>query len=161
MKNILDELYNVLSQQYELYNNFLDVENRKHDAIIKDDIVELDKVVEEEQVFFLKSRGLESKRLKIAKELNMENMTLMDITRFVNDDEKPRFQDIHKKISMVLRDFKDKNTQCQDLTQIRLHRINMIINKLDSTGSYKKQYERDGQTGKIDVNRVNLVSKKI
>ncbi|QSX06024.1 flagellar protein FlgN [Sedimentibacter sp. zth1] len=159
--NKFDVLYDILLQQLKLYESFLILENKKYDVIINDNVEDLDKIVSEEQVFFLKSRGLDLKREDILKQLGMANKTLLEVVSLIDENEKHRFKEMHAKIYKVLADFKEKNTQCQELTQIRLHRVKTIINKLEESKSQSKQYFKDGNKGEVDINKVNLISKKI
>lgn len=157
----LQTLYNTLKEQLELYNSYLELEKEKYNVIIRDDVIELDKIVSQEQVFFLKSRGLEAKRESVLKKMNMQGKTLKEVVDLIDENERDKFLDIHKKIYSILTAFKEKNDQCKDLVQIRLHRAQTMINKLDEGNINNKQYFKDGNTGEIDINKVNLISKKV
>lgn len=156
-----DNFYSILEQEYELYNTFIQVEEHKYETIIEDDIDTLDKIVEKEQVFFLKSKGLENKRMQIVKELELKGNSLLETINYLPNDEKERFKILHNKIIKVLDDLKFKNTQCQELTQIRLYRVKNILKKLDSKEEYNRSYFKDSSNGEIDLNRTNILTKKI
>ena len=157
----LDDLYNVLKEQLQLYESFLKIEEEKYNVILIDDIKKLDEIVSEEQVFFLKSRGLDQRREKILGELGFSGKTLKEVINNIEPIEKDRFTKMHADIFSVLAAFKDKNNQCQDLVQIRLHRAQQMISKLDESKNINKQYFKDGSTDEIDVKKMNFISKRI
>ncbi len=159
--NRIDDLYNILKGQLSLYEEFLKVEEEKYNVILTDDIKRLDEIVSEEQAFFLKSRGLDQKRENILKELNLSGKTLKDVIEYVEECDKERFSDIHKRIYKALADFKEKNNQCQDLVQIRLHRAQAMIDKLGESNNQSKLYFKDGNSDEIDINKMNFISKRI
>lgn len=157
----LDNLYDVLKEQLDLYKEFLEVEQEKYDIILADDIKRLDEIVTEEQVFFLKSRGLDQKRERLLKELGFGGKTLKQLIDLVDESDKDRFRKMHNEIFNVLQNFKEKNNQCQDLVQVRLYRAQTMINKLDESTVNRNLYFKDGNTDEIDVNRMKFISKKI
>jgi len=157
----LENLYNILLEQLHLYEEFMKIEEEKYSVILADDVARLDEIVAEEQVFFLKSRGLDQKREHILKDLGMTDKTLKEVIECIDDANKDRFSDMHRKIFSVLHTFKEKNNQCQDLVQIRLHRAQTMIRKLDESKAQSKLYFKDGNSDEIDVNKMNFISKKI
>lgn len=159
--NKYDNFYSILEQEYDLYNNFIEIEELKYETIIKDDVDTLDKIVEKEQAFFLKSKGLENKRMQIVKELELKGKSLLDTINYLPVNEKERFKILHKNIINVLDEFKFKNAQCQELAQIRLHRVKHILNELNSKNQNNKNYFKDSSSGEIDLNRTSILTKKI
>jgi hypothetical protein len=157
----LDNLYEVLLEQLDLYMEFLLVEQEKYNIILADDVKRLDEIVTEEQVFFLKSRGLDQKRERLLNELGFAGKTLKQLIELVDISDKTRFEKIYHDIFKVLQDFKDKNKQCQDLVQIRLYRAQAMINKLDESTTNRNLYFKDGNKDEIDVNKMKFISKKI
>lgn len=157
----LENLYDVLKEQLDLYEEFLVVEQKKYDIILADDVKKLDEIVTQEQVFFLKSRGLDQKRERLLKELGFAGKTLKQLIELVDEPDKDKFKKMHYDIFNVLQDFKEKNNQCQDLVQVRLYRAQTMINKLDESTVNRNLYFKDGNTDEIDVNKMKFMSKKI
>lgn len=157
----LDNLYDVLKEQLDLYEEFLIVEQKKYDIILADDVNKLDEIVTQEQVFFLKSRGLDQKRERLLKELGFTGKTLKQLIELVDEPYKDKFKKMHQDIFNVLQDFKEKNNQCQDLVQVRLYRAQTMINKLNESTGNRNLYFKDGNTDEIDVNKMKFMSKKI
>ena len=157
----LNDLYKVLNEQLDLYKEFLEIENEKYNIILADDIKRLDEIVTEEQVFFLKSRGLDQRREKLLTELGFGGKTLKQLIELVDEEDKDRFRKMHMDIFNVLQNFKDKNNQCQDLVQVRLYRAQTMINKLDESSANSKLYFKDKNSDEIDVSKTKFISKKI
>lgn len=159
--NKLDNLYNILEEQLHLYEEFLKIEEEKYSVILADNVSRLDEIVTEEQAFFLKSRGLDQKREHILMEVGLTGKNLKEVIESINTSDKDRFSEIHRKIFNVLHTFKEKNNQCQDLVQIRLHRAQAMVRKLDESKANNKVYFKDGNSDEIDVKKTNFISKKI
>lgn len=157
----LDSLYEVLKEQLDLYNEFIVVEQEKYNVILADDVNRLDEIVTGEQVFFLKSKGLDKKRERLLNELGFSGKTLKQLIELVDKSDKDRFSKMHHDISTVLQNFKEKNNKCQDLVQIRLYRAQAMINKLDESTAKRNLYFKDGNKDEIDVNKMKFISKKI
>ncbi len=159
--NKLDNLFDVLKEQLDLYDEFIAVEQEKYNVILADDVNRLDEIVTKEQVFFLKSRGLDQKREHLLKELGFEGKTLKQLIELVDESDKDRFSKMHHDIFTVLQNFKEKNKQCQDLVQIRLYRTQAMLNKLDESTANRNLYFKDGSRDEIDINKMKFISKKI
>lgn len=69
---LLEELSGHLEQLAELAR-------QKANVVRQDDLTGLDEVLKQEQVITLALRGLEQRRLKLVKELGLENTTLSDL----------------------------------------------------------------------------------
>lgn len=157
----LDNLYTILKEQLSLYEEFLEIEQEKYNIILADDVKKLDEIVTAEQVFFLKSRGLNQKREALLKELGFSGKTLRQIVELVGEQDKDRFRKMYHDIFNVLENFKEKNNQCQDLVQVRLYRAQSMINKLDENSANKNIYFKNGNSDEIDVNKMKFMSKKV
>ena len=159
--NKLDNLYKILEEQLHLYEEFMKIVEEKYNVVLEDNVARLDEIVSEEQVFFLKSRGLDQKREHVLQDLGLTGKTLKEVIESIDDTNKDRFIEMHKDIFNVLHTFKEKNNQCLDLVQIRLHRAQAMIRKLDESKAQSKHYFKDGNSDQIDVTKMNFISKKI
>jgi hypothetical protein len=61
---MFEKLYKILDEEYEVYQNFLDISRRKKEALMTSDIQSLAKTVEEEKKLSLKLMQLENQRKK-------------------------------------------------------------------------------------------------
>jgi len=133
----MNELDKLLTEGINLHREFLKLEERKREALIIDSITELDKVVELEQVLHLKMRVLESKRIKLAKQTGK---TLREMIYELEDKElENKFEELNE----ILTELKKVTSLCKTLLEVRLHRLEVMSNKL---GNLEKTYSN------IDVN---------
>lgn len=151
-----EKLYIILSEELELYNEFIDIEQKKYDAIVKDDINSINKIVSQEQAYFLKLKGLELKREQIFSDSLYKDKTLKEIIEYTDGDQNKKFIELHKKISSTLIDFKRINAQCQILAEIRLHKVQNIL----SHSEHKDTRITYNNSGAKENNKTNLVSRK-
>lgn len=152
----MDSLYLILEESLELYGSFVKVEYEKFDAVVKDDIEKLDEIISKEQVFYLKAKGIERRREKITDSLNMKDKTLKEIIEISNEEESSRLKLLCDRLNKSLVDFKNINSECKTLIDVRLHRIDTVMSKLGE----KDNTYTNGEKRKNNLNS-HLVSKKI
>lgn len=155
MKQKMDSLCTILQESLELYENFIKVEYEKYGAVIKDDIKKLDEVISEEQVFYLKVKGLEQKREQLIESMGMKDKTLKEIISMSNQEDSARLTLLYDKLLIALTEFKKINLECKTIVEVRLHRIDAVMNKLGEKDNGYPQNE-------IQKNNLksNIVSKK-
>jgi len=127
----MDALYALLEESAELYEEFIKVEYEKYDAVIKDDIKSLDEIISKEQVFYLKMKGLEQKREKLTQTMNMKDKTLKEIIELTDKEVNNKLKLVYDRLFKALKDFKKINSECKTLIEVRLHRIENVMTKLD------------------------------
>ncbi|MDD2495384.1 MAG: flagellar protein FlgN [Tissierellia bacterium] len=127
-------LYNLLKENVELYNNFLDLEYKKYGAVLNSDINLLDDIVSQEQAYYLKMRVLEQKREKTLKDLGLSDKTLKEIIVLSDDEQKTQLNEIYDRLNILINDVKKINNLCKTLIEIRLHKVDKEMNKLGEKG---------------------------
>lgn len=145
----MDSLYSILEESLKLYSDFTKVEYEKYDAIVKEDIDKLDEIISKEQVFYLKTKGLEQKRDKIIDSLNMKDKTFKEIIEMCEEEDSIRLNILYDKLSKSLANFKDINLECKTLINVRLHKIDTASSKLG---------EKDNTYSNIESKKSNLNS---
>lgn len=156
MKEKMDFLYAILQESLELYENFIKVEYDKYDAVIRDDIKKLDEVISQEQVFYLKVKGLEQRREKLIESMGMKHKTLKEIIELSDEHERLRLKPMYDSLLVSLNDFKKINSECKTVIEVRLHRIDVAMSKLG-----EKQNNYPNAEGQKNNLKSNIVSKKI
>jgi DNA-binding transcriptional MerR regulator len=152
----MDKLYKLLRENAELYDNFLELEYKKYDAVLKDDILTLDDLVSKEQVYYLKMRGLEQRREKVLKDLGFSDKTLKEIVEMSKDEQKLQLTGIYGELNKLINEFKKINNLCKTIIEVRLHRVDKIVSQL---GEKENTYSN----GEINTNNSKslIFSKKI
>ena len=148
----MDTLYELLKENSELYKIFLDLEYKKYDAVIKNDIKALDDIVSKEQAYYLKIRGIEQKREKLMDSLGMTGKTLKEIIDSTRND---ILEDQYEELNNTITELKKINSLLKTLIKVRLNRIDK---KMISLGEKENTYS-NGKNNSIQKSL--LISHKI
>jgi alanyl-tRNA synthetase len=116
----MNTLYELLKENAELYKIFLDLEYKKYDAVIKNDIKLLDNIVSKEQAHYLKMRGIEQKREKLMDSLGMSDKTLKEI---IDSSECDILEKQYEELSNTITELKKINSLLKTVIEVRLNRI--------------------------------------
>lgn len=136
----MNTLYTVLNESAQIYREFLELEYKKYDAILKADIETLDDLVSKEQAFYLKIRGLEQKREHIIETLGFEDKTLKEIIEISNNEQKQILLDIYNELNKLITEVKKINNLSKTLIEVRLHRVDKAMAQL---GEKQNTYVRN------------------
>lgn len=126
----MNTLYTVLNESTQIYREFLELEYKKYDAILKADIETLDDLVSKEQVFYLKIRGLEQKREHLIETLGFKDKTLKEIIEISNNEQKQILLDIYNELNKLITEVKKINNLSKTLIEVRLHRVDKAMAQL-------------------------------
>lgn len=151
----MNRLINILEESTDLYKNFLELEYKKYDTVIKNDIDTLNEIVASEQVYYLKMRGLEQNREKLLNLLGYKNMTLNEIVDIYDGKEKCLLKQKYEELNKVIIDVKKISSLCKTIIEIRMNRIHKAMHEL---GEINNTYSNKQQTNKASS---ILLSKKI
>jgi hypothetical protein len=127
----MNALCGILQECVKEYESLLEIEHKKYDAAIKNDIASLNQVIAMEQVFCLKIKGLEQKRLKIMQDMNLKDKTFKETMENAVDDQKLKLEGVYDRLSKVLLDVKKINKHCKVVIDVRLHRLSVIRNRIE------------------------------
>lgn len=99
----------------------------KTDAVRQDDLIALDEVLKQDQAMALNLRGLEQRRLKLAKQLGLEGTSLSDLPQHYAGE----LEDRAWKTVERLRDSYTVFRSCADMArnalELDLHKIEKVI----------------------------------
>lgn len=134
--------FNALMKDFiELFDNLIDVEQRKLDAVITDDIAEVEESIKKEQAVILRLRGLEHRRETVQNSMGMKDRTFREILdlapKDVSETLNPLFQDLSQKV----RTFQSINDNARDAVNVKLHNIQ---SKLNPSAAGSKVYSASG-----------------
>lgn len=149
-------LCEILMESTELYNNFLELEYKKYETIIKDDTINLDDIVAKEQVFYLKMRGIEQKRIKHIEQMGMKNKTLKEIIELSDVENKTMLKEAYDELFKLIAEVKKISNLCNTVIEVRLRRIDRATSQL---GQNEKTYSKEDV--KNNNSKSFLLSKKI
>jgi len=150
----MEELIELLKESAEVYKQFLELEYKKYDIVIKNDISTLDDIVSKEQVVFLKMRGLEQKREKLVVSLGMNGRTFKEIIDDQDEDENLLSE--YQNLKSIISEVKKISSLCKTLIEVRLHRLDKAMSQLgENENTYTNKEIKNGSAKSL------IISKKI
>lgn len=139
----LNELYGILKQQLQVYTSYLEVVNKKYDAIFQENIPVLNDILSEEEVFYMKFRGLEQKREKLLAGYGPEMTLKQIIADMENVEDKERFSNIYRELKDVISKVKEQHESCKTIVGVKMHTIDTVLERIDKSGR-STAYDTDG-----------------
>ena len=136
----MDSLYQLLKEYTEIYKMFLELEYDKYEAVIEDDVIALDNIVSQEEVYYLQMRGIEHKREKLLNSLGLSGKTLNEIIDAADDEFKTNLQEQFEELNNTIKEVKKINELLKTIIEVRLRRINKGLSNL---GENENTYSND------------------
>ncbi len=141
MASLMQELIATLQQEQAAYQELLPVVEQKTQAIIANDLKQVQDITEFEQSAIGKISGLEQKRTEIMKNISVvlnkkvSDLTLPNLIKLL--DRQPQEQQtlavIHKELTDVLKRLSEVNGHNRNLIEQSLEMISYNMNLLQST----------------------------
>lgn len=166
MAGLINQLIDIFESQIQIFSAILETSYAKKDAIIKNDIENLKKVTDEENLLVGKNSKIEKIKTQLYKDiafvLNKKdediNLTkLIELTR--EQEECKKLIEIKEETEKVLKEMKKINDQNQDLINISLEHIDFTMNFLRGAMS-NEPYYRDSTGNEINENRAMFDTKQ-
>ena len=151
----MDSLYQLLKEYTEIYKMFLELEYDKHEAVIEDDVIALDNIVSQEEVYYLQMKGIEHKREKLLNSLELSGKTLKEIIDAAENESKIKLQEQFEELNNKIKELNKINDLLKIVIEVRLRRIN---NKMNNLGEKENIYTNDKSK---NVTEGLLISHKI
>ena len=136
----MNNLYELLKENNEVYKMFLELEYDKYKAVIKNDVISLDNIVSQEEVYYLQMRGIEHKREKLLNSLGLSGKTLNEIIDAADDEFKTNLQEQFEELNNTIKEVKKINELLKTIIEVRLRRINKGLSNL---GEKENTYSND------------------
>lgn len=149
----MNELRDILREMIQLYKPCLDLEYDKHEAAIKNDIETLDRIVSEEQVFYMKMRGLEQKREKLFNSMNLGNRSLSEIIDTM-EEKQDEFKKLQDELNDILAELKKINSLNKTVIEVQLRRIDKAMKDLgEKENTYTSGKSNDNPPKSLLISR--------
>lgn len=148
--------YDLMQQYLVFYKEFLDFETKKLDDVANNRIDIMDEHVKKEEVFLLKSRGLEVKREEFLKNAGLESMSMSEVIKTSPEELKGQLSDDFSELSDIVMDLKEINSRCNSMIELRLHRIEKTLNRID-----ENQQSNYNNSAKNDKKKTDFISRKV
>ena len=151
----MDSLYQLLKEYTEIYKMFLELEYDKYEAVIEDDVIALDNIVSQEEVYYLQMKGIEHKREKLLNSLELSGKTLKEIIDAAENESKIKLQEQFEELNNKIKELNKITDLLKIVIEVRLRRIN---NKMNNLGEKENIYTNDKSK---NVTEGLLISHKI
>ena len=141
MASLMEELIATLRQEHAAYQELLPVVEKKTQAIIANDLKQVQDITEIEQSAIGKISGLEHKRTEIMKNIGVglnkkvEDLTLPKLIKLLDrqPQEQQELGQIHKELQTLLKRLSEVNGHNKNLIEQSLEMISYNMNLLQST----------------------------
>ncbi len=138
------ELKALLNEHAALFDQLIDFENMKLDAIAANDLVALEQQMKDEQVFLMKLKVLDQKRDRLLSENQLEGKTFRELIEIAVGEDQLELQNIFNGLSVKLDELKAATSSTKKYIDLHLHSLDILINKLQHKESPSVSYEKDG-----------------
>lgn len=155
--SIAGKLGEVLEQEISLYENVLELSEKKTKVLVEGKVAELDNITKVEQALILKIRKLDGVREKIISEIADElkmlpgDITLTKLMKHLGKEDAKRFKAMQEKITGIMEKLRNTNELNEKLIRNSLEYIDFSLNLLASAGGGKANYSK---TGRIDDSKI-------
>ncbi len=141
MASLMEELIATLQQEQSAYQELLPVVEKKTQAIIANDLKQVQNITEVEQSAIGKISVLEQKRTEIIKNIGIvlnkkaSDLTLPNLIKLLDrqPQEQQKLAEIHKELTTLLKRLSEVNGHNKNLIEQSLEMISYNMNLLQST----------------------------
>ncbi|MCL2579651.1 MAG: flagellar protein FlgN [Oscillospiraceae bacterium] len=130
-----DKFYSYLNDLDKGFDKLAALLLDKLEALDMVDVDRLDRIIKEEQVYVLQSKGFERNIQVYKDQLRLSGQTLSQVIDELPEEERHRFGDVFRRLSVSLEKVKGLNDKCQDLSHNRLHAIDKAIKEIDRSSN--------------------------
>lgn len=149
----MNRLIELLDESAKLYENFLELEYKKYDVVIKNDIEVLEEIVAQEQAYYMKMRGNEQKREQLLNSMGHKGKTLKEIIDAVEGNENNLLKEKYEEFSKLIADVKKISSLCKTIIDVRMHRINNALEQLGEKENTYSVTESKGNSKSLLLSR--------
>lgn len=141
MASLMEELIATLQKETAAYQELLPVVEKKTQAIIANDLKQVQEITEFEQAAIGKVSGLEQKRTEIMKNIGVvlnkqvSDLTLPNLIKLLDrqPQEQQKLAEIHKELKTLLKRLSEVNGHNKNLIEQSLEMISYNMNLIQST----------------------------
>lgn len=143
----MNALYELLKESIKIYKLFLELEYEKYTAVIKNDIIALDDIVSQEEVYYLKIKGLEHRREKLINLLGLSGKTLKEIIDSSEYEYKTILQEQYVELNNTIKELQKINSLLKTVIEVRLRKIDKEMIKLGEKENTYNNKSNNSQEG--------------
>lgn len=134
---IAENIGTTLKKYIEFYSDFLNFEQSKLEAVEQNRLELLDGLVKQEEVYVLKSKGMELKRLKYQNECGFSDLTLRELINIAPESARDGLQDSFVLLNQIVYELQRTSEHCNIAIKSRLQAIERAMNKIKAENVQK------------------------
>lgn len=124
---VLEEFAGSIRDLTGVIRNITRIEREKAEAASLGRHDQIDGFLKREQVYLLKLRGLEKKRLQLVNDLGFQNLTFQQILNRAEDSQKKLLSPLFADLEQELRSLKDAESAAEKIIRVRLREFEYIL----------------------------------
>lgn len=126
-QDFFDDFVAVIEETIGLIGDIAQVESDKAEAASLKQHHLMDGYIQEEQAQILKLRGLEQRRIRLAKELGWDSLTFRQILSRVSLRQSSRLQPLFEELEEQLKWLQDSRSAAERMIKVRLHEMDIVL----------------------------------
>lgn len=123
----MEQFKNVIKNMIVLFQNLERLEQKKIDAVSKNNLTALEETMNKEQAEILKLRGAERELYSIQKQCGWEGKTFREILLLISGDDKKEFEELFHQFSSAMKSFQMTNEEAKQSLNIQIYTINKAM----------------------------------
>lgn len=127
---VIKNIKRILNEYLSFYKEFLSFEQNKLEAVEQNRLELLDGLVRQEEVYLLKSKGMEQNRISYQEENGLGGKTLREIIDLTTDSNKEELQNLFTELNGVVNEIQHTNEKCSIAIKTRLSAIDRAMDKI-------------------------------
>lgn len=170
LASLMDELLKALSEERDIYEQLAPISERKTKVLIKEDLEELKKITDEEQLLVDKVSIIDRKREKVIKNISVvlnkdpKELDLATLGTILckQPEERKKLNQLHDSLKKVMNRLVVANEQNKELIENSLGMIEFNMNYIKSTrmSPGNNNYNRNAATSYTDSDRGGFDAKQ-
>lgn len=155
---IMDDFIKIIVELIQFFEELIQTENEKLDAISKNNVFKLEDCMKKEQVSILKLKGLDKKRETIQSDLSFGNLSFREILSKVDASQKSRLEPLFRQLEEKVSFYNGISQSAKTAIELNIHNIDKKLATLKKENP-SHIYSNNGTMA--NSNRTNFTNKRV
>lgn len=127
MDALFEELFSVMDSVGKRLTQLTELAKKKYDAVMHDDLMALNEIMNQEQAESLAFRSLESKREKLLKQLGIQNTSLAALPQLCPPDQRTRAAECAASVQKQYKDYRQAADMARNVLERGVREIDQVL----------------------------------
>ncbi len=127
MDSLFEELFSLMDSVGERLAQLTELAQKKHDAVLQDDLLTLNEIMNQEQAESLAFRSLESRREKLLKELGIGNTSLSALAQLCPADQRARAAECAASVQKQYKQYRTTSDATRNVLEKGIREIDQVL----------------------------------